>query len=671
MPKDTLPSSVRLLAVALVVAAVLGSGAAFPLYASESSDSFGVAPVTHLTSNNIEEVPGGGGMVVASADQSSGANPSGGTNPTLGVLATVSLPDGSRPDGVAVDSANGNVYVAESGSDKVGVINESTQQVTQVVVGSNPSGVVFDNQTSEIFVANFFANDVKVINTTTNSVTATIFVGSSPVGLAWDSVNGNIYVTNQHSDSVSVIAATGVHKNTVIATIGVGAGPIAAAFDSANQDLYVANSGSANVSVVNTTTEAVTGTISVGATPLGVAFDTANGYVYVANRFSNNTTVISGIAVVTSVAVGADPWGIAYDPGHSLIGVVSNGTHAVDFISDSTNTWVANVSVGDHPVGIAYDVINHDDYVSNANSSNVSVIGTSLAPPYAITFNETGLSSGTNWSVMLVTSVTHSTTSSITFSQPNGSYAYSVGSIIGFAVAPRSGSVSIHGFPVVVNVIFSLVVYPVTFEESGLPSGTLWSVTLNGTPGASMTSSIAFSAGNGTYPYVVAHVAGYSAGPSLGNVSVNGASAQVAITFTAVGIPTYTVTFTESGLPSGSSWSVTLNGTPESSVGSSLTYTEPNGSYPYMVGTVTGYNVTPSSGSVTVNGGSQGVSLTFSSGPVSSSSAPSSGTPLWEYLLIGVVIAAVVIGVALFLRRRKAAPTQASPAPAGNAGNQP
>jgi hypothetical protein len=65
---------------------------------------------------------------------------------------------------------------------------------------------------------------------------------------------------------------------------------------------------------------------------------------------------------------------------------------------------------------------------------------------------------------------------------------------------------------------------------------------------------------------------------------------------------TYTVTFTETGLPSGGSWSVTLNGVTKSSTSSSISFTEPNGTYAYTIGAISGCSRSPPSGSVTVNG---------------------------------------------------------------------
>lgn len=66
--------------------------------------------------------------------------------------------------------------------------------------------------------------------------------------------------------------------------------------------------------------------------------------------------------------------------------------------------------------------------------------------------------------------------------------------------------------------------YPVDFQESGLASGTKWSVSVNGTTNSSTGTSVGFQEPNGTYTYVVASVPGYTVSPTNGTFSVSGAS---------------------------------------------------------------------------------------------------------------------------------------------------
>ena len=77
-----------------------------------------------------------------------------------------------------------------------------------------------------------------------------------------------------------------------------------------------------------------------------------------------------------------------------------------------------------------------------------------------------------------------------------------------------------------------------TFSESGLPSGTTWSVTLAGQTQTSTSNTITFDKIPGTYSYTIGSEQYYWVSPSGGSVSVTEWSgSSVAITFTPYGSP--------------------------------------------------------------------------------------------------------------------------------------
>ncbi len=154
--------------------------------------------------------------------------------------------------------------------------------------------------------------------------------------------------------------------------------------------------------------------------------------------------------------------------------------------------------------------------------------------------------------------------------------------------------------------------YNVTFTETGLPTGTAWSATLGGTTQPSTTTTAVIRATNGTYSWSVS-ASGYSAAPASGSLTVSGGPTGEGVTFTALPAGQYPVTFTESGLPSGTNWSVTLNGSQMSSTGTTVVFTEPNGIYPFTAGSVAGYTAKPVSGSVTVSGAAAGEGIAYAS----------------------------------------------------------
>ena len=177
----------------------------------------------------------------------------------------------------------------------------------------------------------------------------------------------------------------------------------------------------------------------------------------------------------------------------------------------------------------------------------------------------------------------------------------------------------------------------------------------------SATGDIVFTEPNGTYSYTVGVVTGYTATLSSGSVTVNGAAQTVSIAFAKVSTgATFAVTFTETGLPAGTSWSVTLNGFPKSSTTDTITFQEPNGSYAFTAGSVSGYTVSPSPGTIRVNGAAVSQPITFTSSTSNGETHQTTGflgLPGYDgYLLIGIIVAAAAAGTVILLLRKRNPP---------------
>ncbi|EQD76071.1 hypothetical protein B1A_03495, partial [mine drainage metagenome] len=123
--------------------------------------------------------------------------------------------------------------------------------------------------------------------------------------------------------------------------------------------------------------------------------------------------------------------------------------------------------------------------------------------------------------------------------------------------------------------------YHVVFQESGLPTGQSWSVTLNGTTQRSTSRRITFVEPNGTYSWSIGPIAGYRTSAYSGTVAVRGANVTLNSTWAEV---TYGLRFTATGLPSGTPWWLNVTGGASYGTNSTvLNFTEPNGTYHYTV----------------------------------------------------------------------------------------
>ena len=515
------------------------------------------------------------------------------TNNTLINGNFVNTHNGLFPSGAAFDSSNGYVYVTDFLSNSVSVINGSSNRVISTIDVGSPDAATYDSSNGYVYVSNCFSSSVSVINGSTNNVISTIDVGQHPSGAAFDSSNGYVYVANAYSNNVSVINGS---TDSVIATISVGSGPSGVAFDPINGYIYVTNYESDNVSVINGSTNNVISTIDVGSYPQRAAFDSANGYVYVTNFLSNNVSVINGSSnkFISTVDVGSYPHGVAFDPTNGYIYVTNDGSGNVSVINGSTNNVISTIDVGSSPYGAVFDSSNGYVYVTNTGSGNVSVINGStnrvistisvgLGPLGAAFDSANGyvyVTDFTSGSVLVINGSTNKVTQSI-----------SVG-LFPTAVAVDS----LNGNIYVTNIESDNV-----SVINGSSNSVIATISVGSGPIISIFDTEIFSTGivfdpNNGYVYVT--------NVASGTVSI--------ISTSALNMKYYTVTFTESNLPSGTTWAVTLNGTAESSTSSTISFYEPNGTYSYSVSSPSHYTVSPSSGYVSVNANNASVVVNYS-----------------------------------------------------------
>ncbi len=209
----------------------------------------------------------------------------------------------------------------------------------------------------------------------------------------------------------------------------------------------------------------------------------------------------------------------------------------------------------------------------------------------------------------------------------NGTYMpYLVSPSSGYRLVnlPGEGNLSITSNWVNLTLTFARgATYRLNFVEQGLPKGTEWCVEA---PWYECSTTASMATGRpfpltelnltpGEYSYTVLPVAGENVSARVGSVSVpvNGTlnvdrNLAVRLTFWRP----YAVTFNETGLPSGTTWSVTIHGVSYSSTaGTPIVVQLANGTYACKVGRVAGYTVRGIPRSVVSVHGSTAVELTY------------------------------------------------------------
>jgi hypothetical protein len=360
---------------------------------------------------------------------------------------------------------------------------------------------------------------------------------------------------------------------------------------------------------------------------------------------SDNVSVV--FRVVPSLTV-SPPFG----PTGTDVGLVANG------LSGGTQVWINGTgtsacsgttslnggfscSFGIPNVPSGFHVFTATDLNGHTASATFTVTGPGV---YAVTFKAVGLPPSSVWSVAAgspattLSNTTYRSAGKIVFFEQNGTLPFNVTAPANYGIsavtgasAPSQTSGTVAGITV-----FTVHFGPfenLSFNETGLPSGATWGVTITsslphgGPAGQNATtnsSSITFSVVKGSYKFqITPKPVTYTAAPSHGSVGVPTHSVVKNIRFKIVGEK---LVFHESGLSTGTIWGVNISGPMNVSLNGStptLSVMVENGTYTYSFWKVGLLFPHPANGTITVVGphAAVAISITYTGTPVAASPA--------------------------------------------------
>ncbi|MGH9670758.1 MAG: YncE family protein [Terriglobales bacterium] len=293
---------------------------------------------------------------------------------------------GKGPVHAGTTPGGGRIFVANKDDDSVTTyltfLASALPTTISLPVGSVPV-FAHTTQASRMYIANSGTGTVGVIDVNTNVLTDLVGVGSNPVSLAEMPGGSKLYCVNQGSNDVTVISTV---DKLVVATIPVGNLPSFAVSNDTGAFIFVANQGDGTVSVIDTATDLVTATLTV-ASPTGAPnflfFDNSLKRVYVTNSGDGTVSIIRTdvspppVVLGTPVTVGTTPLSVTALADGSRAYVANSGSNTVSVINTSNNTVSKTIAVGTNPVSIASSSDSTKVYVANRGSNNISVIRTS------------------------------------------------------------------------------------------------------------------------------------------------------------------------------------------------------------------------------------------------------------------------------------------------------
>lgn len=268
----------------------------------------------------------------------------------VSTLATVS----PWPEGLVYDPWNGYMYAAVGGLVNCVELISGTSFVGRVNVGNSPSVEVFDPQNGNVYVANYGSQNVSVVRGL--SLVGTIPTAGAPQLPVVDPHTGVLYVIDSVNPG-TVLVANGTSS---IGQLSLGPFPEGMAYDPSTRTTLVADvNGTAigptgYLGIVNGT--AGLGEISLPVSPVDALYDPISSDIYVTDADSDQVSILGPMTppkltqvdvspASASVTVGGtadfnvsarcSPWGCPSSPTWSW-----TLTNALGALNSTSNSWV-------------------------------------------------------------------------------------------------------------------------------------------------------------------------------------------------------------------------------------------------------------------------------------------------------------------------------------------
>jgi len=320
--------------------------------------------------------------------------------------AITTTPVGMQPDAIAVDASSHAVYVANTGSNTVSVLDGATAQVTATIpVGKQPAGLAGDPSLQTLYVTNGKDGTLSVVDTATNRVTATVAVGRFPGAVAVDPVTHDVYVAAYDALGFDgIITHLDGHGHQVLATkvIGLDVNVAALAVDPGTHVLYVGEmprDSPPELAALDGATLSAMARVDLGGLGLDVAVDPSTHGVSVTS--GDFLTMIDGTSLQTlqqrpvlvpaphsSTTFSLDQ-GVAVDPSTQTVYVVQVGsdgqtiTDSLVSFAPATHRVIAEATLATQPGkglapgavrALAVDPATHRVYVLDPMANTVIVV---------------------------------------------------------------------------------------------------------------------------------------------------------------------------------------------------------------------------------------------------------------------------------------------------------
>jgi YVTN family beta-propeller protein len=285
------------------------------------------------------------------------------------------FPAGKRPRGVEVSPDGAKIWVALSGSprmgpgadpdrarlikadksaDGLGVLDLKTGKLERrLFVGSDPEEFAFGCDGRLVFVANEDTAQMSVWDSETGEKTTVADVSEEPEGVAVSPESGEVYLTCEDGGDLFIFGGADAKR---LAHLPIGRRPRSIAF--APGRALIALEGEGAVAIVNTSERRLVSKVKIetpSALPMGIAVSKDGLRAFVTTGRGGRVAVIDVFKaqVIADVPVGKRPWGIALSPDGKTLFTANGPSNDVSVIDVTSLREVVRIRVGEGPWGVA------------------------------------------------------------------------------------------------------------------------------------------------------------------------------------------------------------------------------------------------------------------------------------------------------------------------------
>lgn len=288
---------------------------------------------------------------------------------------------GNSPGGIGFDPGTQHVFVTNSASDTVTMIDAvSGTTLKTISVIPTPIQVLIAPKTHRAFVLDD-ASNLSLLDTRTGSVLREEnFSNLGVCNVTLDETLGRVYVTTGAGTDQDTVTVLDARTGKVLQTLVVGPHPHALAVDPRTHRLFVVRLLASSIRVFDRRGRIIAPSIPVGHTPQAVAVDSVARRVFIANTTDGTVSIIDAdsLRVIRTVKMGIAPANIVVDEHTHRAFVVGEGGGT--FVLDSrTGTILRSLVVGMTTPG-AVGAATPNDLVLDQQHGHVFVINNDSDP---------------------------------------------------------------------------------------------------------------------------------------------------------------------------------------------------------------------------------------------------------------------------------------------------